>query len=150
MRQMISGLVAALAVMAAGAAPAMACGETPCGQVYIPAPVYSGCDIGCGGWAHERLPDPVQQYYYVDQGPTYTGPGDFAPYPVYREGRVYGWHGYRHHPYYYGYRGHVHFHHWHAYHGYYGYPGHHRGYYAPHVSHHYGYGYHRHTLRRYY
>jgi hypothetical protein len=150
MRQMISGLVAALAVMAAGAAPAMACGETPCGQVYIPAPVYSGCDTGCGGWAYERLPDPVQQYYYVDQGPTYTGPGNFAPYPVYREGRVYGWHGYRHHPYYYGYRGHAHFHHWHAYHGYYGYPGHHRGYYAPHVSHHYGYGYHRHTLRRYY
>jgi hypothetical protein len=150
MRQMISGLVAALAVMAAGAAPAMACGETPCGQVYIPAPVYSGCDTGCGGWAYERLPDPVQQYYYVDQGPTYTGPGDFAPYPVYREGRVYGWHRYRHHPYYYGYRGHAHFHHWHAYHGYYGYPGHHRGYYAPHVSHHYGYGYHRHTLRRYY
>jgi hypothetical protein len=150
MRQMISGLVAALAVMAAGAAPAMACGETPCGQVYIPAPVYSGCDTGCGGWAYERLPDPVQQYYYVDQGPTYTGPGNFAPYPVYREGRVYGWHGYRHHPYYYGYRGRAHFHHWHAYHGYYGYPGHHRGYYAPHVSHHYGYGYHRHTLRRYY
>jgi hypothetical protein len=150
MRQMISGLVAALAVMAAGAAPAMACGETPCGQVYIPAPVYSGCDTGCGGWAYERLPDPVQQYYYVDQGPTYTGPGNFAPYPVYREGRVYGWHRYRHHPYYYGYRGHAHFHHWHAYHGYYGYPGHHRGYYAPHVSHHYGYGYHRHTLRRYY
>jgi hypothetical protein len=150
MRQMISGLVAALAVMAAGAAPAMACGETPCGQVYIPAPIYSGCDTGCGGWAYERLPDPVQQYYYVDQGPTYTGPGNFAPYPVYREGRVYGWHGYRHHPYYYGYRGHAHFHHWHAYHGYYGYPGHHRGYYAPHVSHHYGYGYHRHTLRRYY
>jgi hypothetical protein len=150
MRQMISGLVAALAVMAAGAAPAMACGETPCGQVYIPAPVYSGCDTGCGGWAYERLPDPVQQYYYVDQGPTYTGPGNFAPYPVYREGRVYGWHGYRHHPYYYGYRGHAHFHHWHAYHGYYGYSGHHRGYYAPHVSHHYGYGYHRHTLRRYY
>jgi hypothetical protein len=150
MRQMISGLVAALAVMAAGAAPAMACGETPCGQVYIPAPVYSGCDTGCGGWAYERLPDPVQQYYYVDQGPTYTGPGNFAPYPVYREGRVYGWHGYRHHPYYYGYRGHAHFHHWHAYHGYYGYPGHHRGYYAPHVSHPYGYGYHRHTLRRYY
>jgi hypothetical protein len=150
MRQMISGLVAALAVMAAGAAPAMACGETPCGQVYIPAPVYSGCDTGCGGWAYERLPDPVQQYYYVDQGPTYSGPGDFAPYPVYREGTVYGWHGYRHHPYYYGYRGRAHFHHWHAYHGYYGYPGHHRGYYAPHVSHHYGYGYHRHTLRRYY
>jgi hypothetical protein len=63
--------------------------------VYVsPAPVYgySGCDIGCGGWAHERLPDPVHQYYYVDQGPTYTGPGNFAPYPTYQEGVV----SYRH------------------------------------------------------
>ncbi len=131
MRQTISGLVAAIAVVAASAAPAMACGETPCGQIYIPAPVYSGCYTGCGGWGYERLPDPVQQYYYVNQGPTYTGPGDFAPYPTYREGRVYGWNGYRRHPYYYGYRGHAHFHHWYTHH-------------------HYGYGYREHTLRRYY
>ena len=157
MRQTISGLVAAIAVVAASAAPAMACGETPCGQTYIPAPVYSGCNTGCGGWGYERLPDPVQQYYpvqrsypqyyYADQGPTYTGPGDFAPYPTYREGAVSGWNGYRHHHYHYGYEGggygyhsHPYFHHWHAHHG----------YYAPHMSHHYGYGYHEHTLRRYY
>jgi hypothetical protein len=143
MRQTISGLVAAIAVVAASAAPAMACGETPCGQIYIPAPVYSGCYTGCGGWGYERLPDPVQQYYsveqypvhqyyYVNQGPTYTGPGDFAPYPVYREGGVSGWRGYHHH---------------HSYH--YGYAPHH-GYYAPHMSHHDGYGYRGHTLRRYY
>jgi hypothetical protein len=137
MRQMISGLVAAVAVMAAGDAPAMACGEIPCGPVYVPAPVYSGCYSGCG-WAYERLPDPVQQYYYVNQGPTYTGPGNFAPYPVYREGPVYGWHGYRHRPYYHGYRYHGHYHHWH-HHGFYGYSGHHTGY-----------GYRTHTLRRYY
>ena len=86
---------------------------------------------------YERLPDPVQQYYYVDQGPTYTGPGNFAPYPTYREGRVYGWNGYRHHHYHYGYGGgryygyhhHLYYHHWHAHHG---------------------YGYREHTLRRYY
>jgi hypothetical protein len=148
MRQTISGLVAALALVAASAAPAMACGETPCGQAYIPAPVYSGCYTGCGGWGYERLPDPVeqyhpvqqypmQQYYFVNQGPTYTGPGDLAPYPVYREGGVSGWR-YRHHAYHYGY--HHHFH--------YGYAPHH-GYYAPHMSHHYGYG-REHTLRRYY
>ena len=148
MRQTISGLVAAIAVVAASAAPAMACGETPCGQIYIPAPVYSGCYTGCGGWGYERLPDPVQQYYsveqypvhqyyYVNQGPTFTGSGDFAPYPVYREGGVSGWRGY-HHPHYYGY------HHHHSYH--YGYAPHH-GYYA---SHHDGYGYRGHTLRRYY
>ena len=49
MRQTIFGLVAAMAVVAASAAPAMACGETPCGQTYIPAPIYWGCNTGCGG-----------------------------------------------------------------------------------------------------
>src|SRR5882724_7617205 len=103
MRHLISGLVAAVAVTAA--APAMACGFTPCAAPVYAASVYSysGCNP-CGGWAHERLPDPeVQyaapqhygsQYYYVNQGPTYTGPGDWAPRPTYREGAVYG---YRHH-----------------------------------------------------
>ena len=112
MRQTISGLVAAIAVVAASAAPAMACGgalfgyASPCDQGYVPAPVYSGCDAGCGGgWAHERLPDPVQQYYYVNQGPTYTGPGDFAPYPTYQESAVSGWGAYQRRPYYYGYDG---------------------------------------------
>src|ERR1700738_4431310 len=103
MRQTISGLVAAIAGVTASAVPAMACGgglygsclpcgQTyfgPCAQAYFPAPVYTGCYTGCG-WVHERLPDPVQQYYYVNQGPTYTGPGDWAPYPTYREGSVSG------------------------------------------------------------
>jgi hypothetical protein len=147
MRQTISGLVAAIAVMAASAVPAMACGGgcSPCGQAYVSPcaqpqvyvePVYSGCNTGCG-W-HERLPDPVlqyqeshypvQQYYYVNQGPTYTGPGNFAPYPTYQEG---GYH-HRSHHYGYGYRAHY------GYHGY-------RGY-APHRY----YGYRQHVLRRYY
>jgi hypothetical protein len=113
MRNLISGMVAAVAVMAA--APAMACGYgscSPCGYVSsCAAPVYSAPIVnygvtygGCGGcgWATERLPDPVQQYYYVNQGPTYTGPGNWAPRPVYEEtgyGRPY--YGYRRH---YGYR----------------------------------------------
>jgi hypothetical protein len=144
MRQIISGLVAAIAVVAAGAAPAMACGGgglfqgscspcgqgyvSPCAQSYVPVPVYTGCNTGCGGgWSYERLPDPVQQYstaepvhqyYYADQGPTYTGPGNFAPYPTYREG---GW-GYRHYHHHYGYA------HPHRYR--YGYAPHHG--YAPH------------------
>lgn len=105
MRQTISGLVAAIAVVTVSAVPAMACGFSSCvqPQVYVApvAPVfgYSGCNTGCG-WARERLPDPVQQYYpaqqyplqqyyYVNQGPTYTGPGNWAPLPVYREGAVY-------------------------------------------------------------
>jgi len=146
MRHMISGLVAAVAVMAAG--PAMACGYTGCAQpqVYV-APVaaygYSGCNP-CGGWGiRERLADPVdqygyyghgsQQYYYVNQGPTYSGPGDFAPRRVYREDTVSGY-GHRHH---YGYRhhGYRHYHHWAR-----------RVSYYPSPRHRYGYP----VLRRYY
>jgi hypothetical protein len=148
MRQTISGLVAAIAVMAASTAPAMACGGlfntcasgcgyvSPCAQTYVPADTYGGCNTGCG-WGYERLPDPVvqyhtapaaqPQYYYVEQGPTYTGPGDFAPRRVYREGGVSGWGGYRHHHHYYGHHGYM----WHH-----------------HI--HYGYGYREHVLRRYY
>ena len=130
MRQMISGLVAAAAVMFVGAAPAMACGFSPCQPV---APVYSGCNTGCGGYGYgygagygygyERLAEPSHQYYYVNQGPTYTGPGAFAPHPTYQEDAVvapanygygagygYGYHGavapyaYHHRPYYRPYR----------------------------------------------
>jgi hypothetical protein len=129
MRKMISGLVAALAVIAAGTAPAKACGfgcspcgyVSPCGAAYV-QPYYAGYA------GYERLANPeVQyhsapiappQYYYVEQGPTYTGPGDFAPYRAYQEQGVYGW-GYRHH--HYGYHAYRHYpwhhHHWHRYGG---------------------------------
>jgi hypothetical protein len=162
MRQMISGLVAAVAVMVAGAAPAMACGGglfqgscSPCGQYASPcaqqevyaAPVatygYGGCG-SCGGWATERLPNPVHQYYYVNQGPTYTGPGNLAPAPVYEE------EGYEdaavEAPAYYGYRAHPRYHAWHESRGYgYGYGARHYGYGARHYGYgasHYGFGYH--------
>jgi hypothetical protein len=125
MRQTISGAVAAIAVMTAGAAPAMACGFTacspcgqtysPCEQVYTPPVVNTGCNTGCGGWGYDRLAEPTTQYqsyaqpspqyYYVNQGPTYTGPRAFAPYPTYQEEAVSGWGAYRHHPRYYGYDG---------------------------------------------
>ncbi len=93
MRQMISGLVAAAAVMFVGAAPAAACGFSTCAPV---APVYSGCNscgswgygAGYGGWGFQHLAEPATQYYYVNQGPTYTGPGAFAPYPTYREDAI--------------------------------------------------------------
>jgi hypothetical protein len=123
MRQTISGAVAAIAVMTAGAAPAMACGFTacspcgqtysPCEQVYTPPVVNTGCNTGCGGGAYQRLAEPTtqyqsyaqptSQYYYVNQGPTYTGPGAFAPYPTYQEEAMSGWGAYRHHPHYHGY-----------------------------------------------
>ncbi|MGY2936898.1 hypothetical protein ACVWZ6_006500 [Bradyrhizobium sp. GM6.1] len=81
MRQMISGLVAAAAVMFAATAPAAACGFDPCQPV---APVYSGCNTGCGGYgagysygygAYERLAEPTTQYYHVNQGPDLHRPG---------------------------------------------------------------------------
>jgi len=123
MRQTISGLVAALAVMVAGAAPAKACGGlfdggcspcgyvSPCAQAYVPT--YSTCG-GCGFAGYERLPEPevqyqhpvaAPQYYYVEQGPTYSGPGNFAPYRAYREEGIYGYGMRRHYgtPYRYGY-----------------------------------------------
>lgn len=103
MRRLISGMIAAVAVMTA--APAMACDYGPCGEPYV-APIvsynYAGC---CGGWVNQRLADPEQQYYFVNQGPTYSGPGSYAPYPVYREGVVSGapYYGYGHRGYSYGY-----------------------------------------------
>lgn len=118
MRQMISNIVAAIAVVAAGTLPASACGWSTCG--YVAAPVYFGCDIGCGWgyWGYERLPNPelqyhaavpiVHQYYYADQGPTYTGPGNFAPYRIYQETALGGWGVYRHYPHYYGHHHHAH------------------------------------------
>jgi hypothetical protein len=137
MRQMISGLVAAAAVMVA--APAMACGFSPCGlpEVYVsPAPAYSYSGCNPCGWAHERLADPVYQYYYVNQGPTYTGPGNWAPQPTYQESAIPGYY----HP-------HHHYRRWHHT-GYYHAPRYHYGY-APHhayAPYHYGH----HVLRRYY
>ena len=113
MRTTISGLVAAFAVAVAGIVPASACdtGCSPCAYVSPCAQTYVQPYA-----AYERLPDPeVQyhhpvassQYYYVDQGPTYTGPGDFAPRRVYREGGIDGWYGHRWH--------HHHHHHWQQY-----------------------------------
>jgi hypothetical protein len=129
MRHLIKGLIAAVAVMAS--APAMACGYSACAQpqVYVaPIATYAGCNP-CGGWVRERLPDPEQQYYYVNQGPTYTGPGNWAPRPVYREGSISGYgYGYNR-PYY--HRAHRYYHR------------HHHGY-----AHRYYHG--QRVLRRYY
>src|ERR1700742_525182 len=153
MRQMIKGLLAALAGTTAGVAPAAACGwgsgccntgyVSPCAQTYAPTYSYSYNPCGtCGtSWGYERLAEPETQYYYVNQGPTYSGPGAFAPQGAYEEEALptYGYrhYGYRHHGYGYGYG--------YRHHGYgYGY-GYHRPYrswhqygYAPR---HYGYGY---------
>ena len=162
MRQTLTGMVAAIGLMTAGAAPAMACGwggccsYSPCVQTYVPtytyAPVYSYGYSGCGscghygyaGWGFEHLAAPTTQYYYVNQGPTYTGPGAFAPYPAYEEEALPV-----HHPRQYGY-----------YEGagvegpaVYGYGWRHRhhGYAPHHYSYHFGPYYYGHrVLRRYY
>jgi hypothetical protein len=79
---------------------------SPCVQPRYVAPVASfdygyGCG-SCGGWGAARLAEPSTQYYYVNQGPTYTGPGAWAPQPTYYEPSVSGWSGYSR-PYNYGY-----------------------------------------------
>lgn len=101
MRQHLFGLAAAIAV-AAFSAPAVA----GCGGC-APFVSYSSCaqPVGyygpsCGGWGYARLSAPVTyysvepQYYYVNQGPTYTGPGMFAPAVSYQQRAVGGWSGY--------------------------------------------------------
>jgi len=103
MRLTLTGVVAAIGLMTAGAAPAMACGwggcwpcggYAPCAQTYVPTYTYSysGCGTcggyGYAGWGYQHLAAPTTQYYYVNQGPTYTGPGAFAPYPTYEEDAV--------------------------------------------------------------
>jgi len=99
MRQIISGLIAAVVIMTAGAAPAMACGygpcspcstvyASPCGAVYVPVYSYSYYSRLVEPTTQYRPLQPRTRYYYVNQGPTYTGPGEFAPYPTY-EGYYY-------------------------------------------------------------
>ena len=112
MRQMFTGLAAVVAVIGLGAAPAMACGGgtglfsspcspcqtyvSPCGQSYATGYGYAGYS----GYSHyQRLADPSPQYYWVNQGPVYDGPGQFAPRPYYQERTVVGW------PRHYGYTG---------------------------------------------
>jgi hypothetical protein len=100
--------------------PPYACGGG-CGQGYsYQAYGYRGQSYGYGtdGFADdgsfERLAEPTTQYYpvartypttryyYVNQGPTFTGPGRFAPYPTYQERAVNGYGYPRYHHYYHG------------------------------------------------
>ena len=166
MRQTMVGLAVALAV-AVSAAPASACGYAGCsspswnynysgfyGNYSTPVAPCSPCGgwAGRASWGYSHLPYPAQpyatlpQYYWVNQGPTYTGPGSFAPYPAYEEDAVPVARPYRYGyyegagvegPAVYGHR----WHHYRAYH--YG--------YARHYSYHFGPYYYGHrVLRRYY
>jgi hypothetical protein len=96
MRATILKIATGIAIMTASAAPAMACGGLfgggatayagPCGASYA-GYGYAGTDV------YERLPDPGR-YYYVNQGPSFSGPGNFAPYPTYQETAISGYRGY--------------------------------------------------------
>jgi hypothetical protein len=102
MRKTIAGLIAGAAFAATMAtAPAQACVVTdPCGYGY-----GHGYHRHYGYAVRERLPDPAgPQYYWVNQGPTFTGPGNFAPVPTYQERAVIGSRYYGR-PYRYGYNG---------------------------------------------
>jgi hypothetical protein len=129
MRHHLIGLAAAALTAVAMSTPASAgCGSCAPSDGYsygysgCSQPVYSPCGSWGGGWHYGRLPAQhryyaVQpRYYYVNQGPTYTGPGLFAPAPSYQQRAVAGWSGYSQ--------------------GFYGYTG---GPYA-HPSHHYYHG----------
>ncbi|GEC17176.1 hypothetical protein [Nitrobacter winogradskyi] len=111
MRQMVSGMVAVAAMVAASVVPAMACGGWYAGGcasclsygscAWGYGPGYYGAGYGFAGYEH--LPSPTQ-YYYVNQGPAFSGPGNFAPVPTYQESAVAGWNAYSR-PYYYPYDG---------------------------------------------
>src|ERR1043165_391942 len=122
MRQLITGMVAAAAVMTVSAAPASACGGlglfsscspcggallasscSPCGGSYFNSCGGYGAGYGYGGYStaytasvagygygggcggcgsYETLPVLSPQYYHVNQGPTYTGPGNYGALPT--------------------------------------------------------------------
>ena len=125
MRQTIAGLIAGVAFAATMAtAPAQACAVVdPCGySSYGYGYGYNNYNYGYGVRARLARPDFYQryaspQYYLVNQGPTYTGPGAFAPVPVYQERAVLAPQYYHGRRYRYGYR-HAHYHrgHVHRYH----------------------------------
>ena len=76
-------LVATIAAMVS-AAPAMACYNGCGGGLFTSGVGAYGCGYvasGCGVTFREQLPDldAGPQYYYVNQGPYYTGPGNIAP-----------------------------------------------------------------------
>ncbi|RYE50697.1 MAG: hypothetical protein EOP21_03255 [Hyphomicrobiales bacterium] len=114
MRKHLMGLAAAVAV-AVSAAPAMAgcggCGGYSSYSNYNYAgygggysagcgAVVSGCGASYGYPSYSYLPQQAvvyaaqPQYYYVNQGPTYTGPGMYAPVASYQQRAVGGWAGY--------------------------------------------------------
>ncbi|CAM5361507.1 putative protein OS=Afipia felis OX=1035 GN=NCTC12722_01706 PE=4 SV=1 [Afipia felis] len=108
MRFKLLGLVTIVGAMA-GTAPAMACFNGCGGGLFTSGTGAYGCGYvasGCGVTFREQLPDldSGPQYYYVNQGPTFTGPGNIAPVPTYQERSVSGWAAYSR-PYYYGYNG---------------------------------------------
>jgi hypothetical protein len=108
MRFKVLGLATMIGAMVS-AVPAMACYNGCGGGLFTSGATAYGCGYvasGCGVTFREQLPnlDAGPQYYYVNQGPTYTGPGNIAPVPTYQERSVSGWAAYNR-PYYYGYNG---------------------------------------------
>ena len=92
MRKAIFKWAAAFAVVTATTAPALACGGlfTPCPpRVHAYVPPCAQQSYGYAAYA--RQPRPVYQYYRVNQGPVFSGPGKFAPHPTYQETAVSRW-----------------------------------------------------------
>jgi hypothetical protein len=95
MRHTFAGVATALALLGLGATPAAACGGYGCAPCVYAAPCGYGAVYSGYGYDYvevARLPTIAvprwyapPQYYYVNQGPTYTGPGLVAPLPTYQQ-----------------------------------------------------------------
>lgn len=108
MRIQMMGLAAAVAVAVSAAPAAAGCGGCGYANYGYSNYNYAGYAGGCGAlvsncgasYGYSYLPQQAvvysvqPQYYYVNQGPTYTGPGQFAPVASYQQRAVSGWNGY--------------------------------------------------------
>lgn len=103
MRKTMMALAAVMAATAAGVVSANACDiYGPCRGAYANSVTWFDHAPPAPEPAPPGPAEPI--YYYVNQGPAFTGPGVYAPVPTYQERAVTGWHGYDY-GYYYGYNG---------------------------------------------
>jgi hypothetical protein len=90
----------AVAAIVVSATQAMACGGYGCPvdhtgygtYGYLGVAPYQTLPVRTGLYGPPLRPE-SGRYFHVQQGPTFSGPGNFAPYPTYQEIAVRGWSG---------------------------------------------------------
>lgn len=98
MRKWSFSLVVAATVVSA--TQAIACGSYGCpvdhtgygSYGYLGVAPYQTLPVRTGLYGPPLRPE-SGRYFHVQQGPTFSGPGNFAPYPTYQEIAVRGWSG---------------------------------------------------------